>query len=214
MSEISFPEYTKWERIADACVHVAGLLFGIGGALFLLAKGAGALPVPDFAGILLYSIGLVAMFSASAGYNLAQSARLKGFLRRVDHAAIFVMIAGSYTPFTLTLGGNAGILLLTAVWIIALAGATLNLAHPRRFEQMSVVLYLVQGWIVVFALKPLVETLPERSLFFLFLGGVLYTCGVIFHLRESLRFHNAIWHIFVLAGAVSQYIAIREAVLI
>lgn len=165
-----------------------------------------------FIGLIVYSIGLIGMFVASAAYNLVPHHGLKEILRRLDHAAIFVMIAGSYTPFALVVGGGAGHAMLLAVWAIAIAGVTMVLRFPRRFNKLSVLLYLFQGWIVLLALNSIVASLPRQAFVMLLAGGIVYTLGVAFHLMERLRFHNVIWHIFVLGGAVCQFIAIKAAV--
>ena len=208
-----FPSYTRLERIADACVHAVSILFSIAAAALLLVGAIGTLPVALFIGLVVYSIGLIGMFTASAAYNLVPHHDWKESLRRLDHAAIFVMIAGSYTPFALVVGGAAGYTLLAAVWAIAIAGVALKLRFPRRFDKFSVLLYLFQGWLVVLALDSVTAALPDRALVLLVAGGVVYTLGVGFHLLERLRFHNVIWHIFVLGGAACQFIAIRDAVM-
>ncbi len=207
-----FPSYTRLERTADACVHAASVLFSLA-AVALLLIGAIGLPAAIFIGLIVYSIGLIGMFAASAAYNLVSNVGVKEILRRLDHAAIFVMIAGSYTPFALVVGGAAGNALLAAVWVIAAIGVAIKLRFPRRFDRLSILLYLCQGWIVLLALDSITAALPSRALMLLVAGGVIYTLGVAFHLMERLRFHNVIWHIFVLGGAACQFIAVRDAVM-
>jgi hemolysin III len=211
--DFGFPVYTRLESIADACVHAAGIAFSIVAAVILMIGAIGAVPAALLAGLIVYSIGLIGMFAASAAYNLASRRRLKEWLRRLDHAAIFVMIAGSYTPFALVVGGVAGHAMLAAVWSIAAIGVVLKLTHPRRFENIFIVLYLIQGWIVVIAFDSIVAALPRDALALLIAGGIVYTVGVGFHLMERLRFHNVIWHVFVLAGAACQFIAVHNAVI-
>jgi hemolysin III len=210
-----FPSYTRLERFADACVHAASLAFSVVATAILLGAAIGTVPPADVAGLTVYCLGLLSMFGASAAYNLVSRHRLelKEFLRRLDHAAIFVMIAGSYTPFALTIGGSAGFWMLIAVWGIAAVGITVKLCFPRRFEKLSVLLYLAQGWIVLLALGPVASALPSQALWLLLAGGVVYTLGVPFHLMEWMRFHNVIWHAFVLGGAACQFVAIQAAVL-
>ena len=213
MTASLFPSYTRMEHAADACVHVAGVLFSLTAAALLLAGAAGTVPPALFAGLIVYSIGLIGMFATSAAYNLTSHAGLKEKLRRFDHAAIFVMIAGSYTPFALVVGGAAGYSMLAAVWAIAAIGVTIKLRFPRRFDKLSILLYLAQGWIVIFALDSITAALPSRALTMLLAGGIVYTLGVGFHLMERLRFHNVIWHCFVLGGAACQFIAVRAAIM-
>ncbi len=153
------------------------------------------------------------MFAASAAYNLVSRRELKEVLRRLDHAAIFIMIAGSYTPFALVVGGGAGHSMLVAVWAIAALGIAIKLRFPRRFDKLSIVLYLAQGWIVLLALDPIAASLPSQAFWLLLAGGIIYTLGVPFHLMEWMRFHNVIWHIFVLGGAACQFVAIKGAVM-
>ena len=188
------------------------VLFSLVAATLLLI-GAIGLPAVIFIGLIVYSIGLIGMFAASAAYNLVSHAGVKEILRRLDHAAIFVMIAGSYTPFALVIGGMTGHALLAAVWAIAAIGVVIKLRFPRRFDKFSVLLYLGQGWIVLFALDSIVAALPVRALTLLVAGGIVYTLGVGFHLMEGLRFHNVIWHVFVLGGAACQFVAVRDAVM-
>jgi hemolysin III len=188
------------------------VLFSLVAATLLLI-GAIGLPAVIFIGLIVYSIGLIGMFAASAAYNLVSHVGVKEILRRLDHAAIFVMIAGSYTPFALVVGGLAGHALLAAVWAIAAVGIAIKLRYPRRFDKLSVLLYLSQGWIVLLALDSITAALSNRALTLLVAGGVVYTLGVAFHLMERLRFHNVIWHIFVLGGAACQFVAIRDAVM-
>jgi hemolysin III len=208
-----FPSYTRLERMADACIHAVSVLFSLAAAALLLVGAIGVLPAAIFVGLIVYSIGLIGMFAASAAYNLVSHIGVKEILRRLDHAAIFVMIAGSYTPFALVVGGMAGHMLLAAVWAIAAAGVAIKLRYPRRFDKLSVLLYLSQGWIVLLALDSITAALSNRALTLLVAGGIVYTLGVAFHLMERLRFHNVIWHIFVLGGAACQFVAIRDAVM-
>jgi hemolysin III len=208
-----FPSYTRLETLADACVHTASVIFSIVATVILLVAGVGRLPAADATGLIVYCIGLISMFAASAAYNLVTRHSLKEILRRLDHAAIFIMIAGSYTPFALLLGGSAGHSMLIAVWAIAAAGIVIKLRFPRRLDKLSVLLYLAQGWVVIFALGPVAASLPSQALWLLLAGGIVYTLGVPFHLMEWMRFHNVIWHVFVLGGAACQFAAIQRAVM-
>lgn len=208
-----YPSYSRPEVLADACVHAASLLFGIAAAAALLAAAASRLSAADLAGIVVYCAALLGMFAASAAYNLVSPWGMKEVLRRLDHAAIFIMIAGTYTPLALAVRGGAGYGMLAAVWMVAAAGITIKLRFPRRYDKLLILLYLAQGWMAVFALGPIVSSLPAHALIMLLAGGVLYTLGVPFHLMEWLRFHNVIWHLFVLAGAACQFVAVRAAVM-
>lgn len=209
-----FPVYSRSERVADAVVHVAGIGFGIVGAAALIAAASAELPGREVAGLVVYSIGLIGMFAASAGYNLATHPPLKARLRRLDHSLIFVMIAGSYTPFAIKIGGTAGVTLLASVWLIAALGVLAKLLFPSRLDRLSVPLYLAQGWCILFVLEPFAATVPDWGIYLLVIGGLIYTSGVVFHLLERLPFHNVIWHLFVLGGAMTQYASIYGTVVL
>jgi hemolysin III len=202
-------QHDRRERIADAAVHGAGLALGLAGCLGLAAA---ALPSADprrMAALALYAAGLLAMLGCSALYNLAsegEGAPRKALLRRLDHAAIFLMIAGTYTPVALLgIGGAWGWGLLAVVWAGALGGAALKLLAPGRFERAAIAAYLLLGWAGLAALDPLLAALPPRDLGLLVAGGVLYSLGVAVHLATRLPFHNALWHAFVLAAAACHY---------
>ncbi len=211
---LAFPVYSRAERIADAAVHVVSVFFGLIGTCALIVASFGKLPVREIAGLGVYGAGLVGMFTASASYNLVSRPGLKEWLRHINRAVIYVMIAGSYTPFALEIGGQTGLTLLAAVWGIAVLGMAARFAFPRRFNRISVLFYLAQGWCVLFALGPLSQALPSGSITLLLAGGCVYSAGVIFHLLERLPFHNAIWHVFVLGGAASQYASVYGTVIL
>lgn len=209
----SFPKYTLLEQAADVCVHAAGILFGIVGSALLLHEAIGRLSTATLASCIVYCAGLFGMFAASAAYNTARNPNRKEVLRSLDHAAIFIMIAGSYTPFAIAVKGPAGFSVLAAVWAIAAAGIAIKLRFPRRFDKLAIVIYLSQGWLILFAFKPIAASLTDQALGLLLAGGIIYTLGVPFHLMEWMPFHNAIWHLFVLVGAICQFGAIRETVI-
>jgi hemolysin III len=152
--------------------------------------------------LLVYSAGLVGMLAASAAYHLARPGRAKERLRRLDHAMIFVMIAGTYTPFALNvLPHRQGMVLCAAAWAIAAAGIALKLLYPRRLERLSLVLYLGMGWMALSVLPGLLARTPLDVLLLLVLGGVAYSVGSVIHSLRRVRFQNAIWHVLVLLGA-------------
>ena len=208
-SHSAFPQYSRAERIADGVVHGLGLVFGLAAcvslAILLLPQG----DVLHWIAVGLYGLGLLAMFGCSALYHLVDHARWKPIFRRLDHAAIFVMIAGTYTPFLLVaVGGTWGFGLLAFVWSVAVAGVGLKLFWPHRLERLSVAVYLLLGWTVVVAVEPLFGALSAAGLILLLAGGLLYSLGVVFHLWERLPFQNAIWHAFVLAAAACHFSAV------
>ena len=210
---MAFPEYSRAEVIADGCVHVVGITASLVAMTVLVVLAQMHLPPPSAASLTIYGICAVAMFVLSAAYNLTSQPRCKEILRKFDHSAIFVMIAGTYTPFALIeIGGIWGAMLLVFVWAVAIGGIALKFALPRRFDQVSIGLYLLQGWAVLAAIEPLILAVTPRVLVLLLLGGVLYTVGVVFHLWQRLPYQNAVWHIFVLCAAACHYAAILYAI--
>jgi len=209
-----FPRYSRAELVADGCVHATGIAFSLIAVAIMMTLAAKMLPPTTTAGLGVYAFGMLAVFACSAAYNLASPARpgLKAILRRFDHAAIYVKIAGTYTPLAIKMGDLGGLLLLGGVWTITAFGATAKLLWPGRLARTSYVLYLVQGWAVLSALGSLLPAVSTRVLILLLVGGCLYTVGVFFHLWERLRYHNAIWHTLVLAGSCCHFAAIIEAV--
>lgn len=192
---------TAAEIWADAVIHALGLLFATGAVAFLIYRDS------PYA-LIAYGGGLAGMLASSAAYNLWRGPA-KEIWRRVDHAMIFVMIAASYTPFVvLRLHGSNAALLGGVVWTGALAGIALKLFFPRRFERLSLALYLGLGWALVLSFDSLVRSLAGTTVTLLIVGGVLYTLGVPLHLAHRLRFHNAAWHACVLAAAICHFAAI------
>ena len=201
--------YDKAEISADRIIHAVGVTFGLVGGATLLTVAAETANLAGLFATTLYVAGLVAMLVCSAAYNLSFDSPRRELLRRLDHAAIFVMIAGTYSPFTLgRLDGAWSIWLAGFVWSVALLGAIAKLTVPRRIERYAVVLYLALGWVVLVALEPLLAALHPAVLILLFVGGLLYSAGVTFHLWHGLRFQNAIWHALVLGAAVCHYAAV------
>ena len=201
------------EVLADGVVHALGLALGVAGAATLVGlavfHGNPVLAAPLF----VYASGLVAMLGCSAAYNLLRASRHRDWLRRFDHAAIFAMIAGTYTPFTilgLRSGWSTG--LTIGIWSVAAIGIALKLWQPRRIETISVALYLGLGWIGLIALHPFLVALDTATLALLAAGGILYSVGVVFHLWRRLPYHNAIWHGFVLVAAGIHYLAVLTVI--
>ncbi|WP_417519125.1 PAQR family membrane homeostasis protein TrhA [Minwuia sp.] len=201
--------YSRAERVADAAIHIIGLAFAIGAAISLailvLPNGGWLKPLA----VATYLGGLFAMIGCSALYNLSPEGRWKARFRRLDHAAIFVMIAGTYTPFTLVaIGGVWGIGLFAFVWSVAIAGVALKLFWPGRMEKLSILAYLAMGWSILAAIQPLIEHVSTAAIILLAVGGLLYSLGVIFHFWERLKFQNAVWHGFVVAAASCHFAAV------
>jgi hemolysin III len=200
--------YERAEIIADGVVHAIGVCLGLIGAVMIIALAVKMDPI-DVAPILVYVIGLVTMLALSAAYNMWPVSPAKWVLRRFDHSAIYLLIAGTYTPFLAQMKNvmaSAG--LGIGLWVSAVIGMALKLAFPGRFDRLAIVLCLLLGWSGVTAYDSLVSVLPNSSLWLLAIGGILYSLGTVFHVWQGLRFHNAIWHGFVLLAASCHYLAV------
>jgi hemolysin III len=205
--------YGRGEQIADRYIHFAGLAAGLVGSVALVAAAAERARALMIVSVAVYGIGLVCMIGASALYNIAAASRRREWFRRLDHAAIFLMIAGTYTPFALVrMGGAWGLGIAGFVWLVAIGGIALKLLHPHRLEGISTGIYLALGWVIVVALGPLFATVPPPAVILIVIGGLLYSFGVVFHLWRRLPYHNAIWHGFVLGAAGCHWVAVLDGV--
>lgn len=208
----AFPSYSSAEIRADGIVHGVGLTGAVVAVAFLLSTTREAGSRIGFSA-LVYGGGLVGMLAASAAYNLASNLPVKTRLRRLDHAMIFVMIAGSYTPFALNAMSRVeGAALCVAEWVLAAVGVALAYRAPGRHgARLRFALYLGMGWLVVLVVGPLATVLPPVRLVDLLAGGVVYTAGAFVHARGRMRFHNAIWHVMILVAAGLQFAAVEGA---
>ena len=204
---------TRLEKLVDGWVHgVAAVLltFAVGTALGL-AIWQGGLSMAS--AVAVYGVCVMTMIGCSMAYNLAENHRRKSLLRRFDHAAIFLMIAGTYTPFTtLRFDGAWAISMTSIVWALALIGAAGKLLLPGIGKRVWIAFYVLLGWLVVAAMRPMIEGVPLAGLILLAIGGLLYTVGIPFYVWEKLPFRRAIWHSFVMAAAGVHYAAVLTGV--
>ncbi len=198
------------EDLADRIVHVGGVAASIVGVLVLAALAFSQTEASRTVTVLVYGGALVATLGCSALYNMLRESERGELLRRLDHAAIFIMIAATYTPFLVVKMGDGawGPPLLVFVWTAAAAGAWLKLTGPRRFDRWSVAFYQALGWTIVVAIEPLARSVSVPALVLLGTGGLLYSAGVVFYLWDGLPYQRAIWHALVLAGAACHYAAV------
>ncbi|MGV7215971.1 PAQR family membrane homeostasis protein TrhA [Bradyrhizobium sp. UFLA05-112] len=207
-------DYDRAELIADGVIHAIGVLTGIVAAIVLVVLAAVNASTVDIVGVSIYVAGLLSMLVLSATYNLWPVSPAKWILRRFDHSAIYLLIAATYTPFILELKDSTfALALLVGVWCVAILGIVLKLGWPGRFDRVAVGIYLAMGWSGLMLYDAVVKALPTVALWFVVAGGALYSFGVIFHAWRRLRFQNAIWHGFVLAGAACHYTAVLNLVL-
>lgn len=203
--------FNRAELWADGIVHGLGIALGISGVAVLIGHLVAASHFFELIPVSIYGAALLAVLIISAVYNLWPVSPMKWLIRRFDHSAIYVLIAGTYTPFLMKLGQSATAQwLLAIVWLVAIAGIALKVALPGRYDRLSILLYLALGWSGV-VLWESIATLPATALWLMLAGGILYSVGVIFHVWESLPFQNAIWHAFVLAASGCFYGAVFRA---
>ncbi len=200
---------SRRELIADGVVHVVGIALGVIGAAVLIVIAAMKHSYVEVIAVSIYAAGMIAMFSLSALYNIARKSRYREYFQRLDHSGIFLMIAGTYTAFTmLMLKGDWAIYLMAIVWSVASLGILIKLLWPKRLQGVTTGLYIALGWVGIIAIEPIFASLGVAALVLLAVGGALYTIGVVFHLWERLPYQNAIWHGFVVAAAGSHYGAV------
>lgn len=201
------PAYSRAERVSDAVVHMAGL-----GAVILAVPALLVVTVSTrgdaaaVTGVAVYGVTLILMLAASAVFNMWERPDWAWLLQRLDHSAIYLKIAGTYTPFTLLTGQGLGLTL--GLWGAALAGVGLKVISPARFRWAALSLYLGMGWAGVALGGSFLAALPGPVVWLMLVGGGLYTLGVVFYLWERLPFHNTIWHVFVLAATMVFYAAV------
>ncbi|MGM1050888.1 MAG: PAQR family membrane homeostasis protein TrhA [Pseudomonadota bacterium] len=211
--DIPFSDAEEW---LHSLSHGIGAVLSLAGAAVLLVLASLATHIDPWklAGIGLYSTTLVLLYTASTLYHSVRHPRRKRLLQLLDHCAIYLLIAGTYTPFLLVnLRGPTGWTLFAVIWSLALAGIACKLAWPHRFTALRVSIYLVMGWLILFAGDELVARLSDTGLTLLVAGGVTYTLGVAFYAISAIPFNHAIWHLFVVVGSTCHYFAVYTSVL-
>ncbi len=197
------------ETWANCLTHGVGVLLSIAGLVVLVARAADGGDAWQVTSVAVFGSTLILLYTASTLYHALRGEARKRLLRKFDHAAIFLLIAGTYTPFLLvTLRGAWGWSLFGVIWGMAVLGVVLKFWFAGRFKVISTLIYLAMGWLVLLALKPLIAALPTGGLVWLIVGGSCYTLGTIFYLWRRLRYHHAVWHLWVLGGSVCHWIAI------
>ncbi len=206
--------YRFGEELAHSVIHGLGIVLSIVGLVVLVALAALRGDAMHVVTCAVYGTTLILLYVASTLYHSIPLPRAKRVLRVLDHCAIYLLIAGTYTPFALVnLRGAGGWGLFTAVWSLAVAGVIFKSLATGKARILSVVLYLLLGWCVIWVIAPLSRALPPRGLELLFAGGLAYTIGVIFYAWKKLPYHHAIWHVFVLAGSILHFFAVLVSVI-
>lgn len=200
---------TKKEEVMNAITHGAGLGLAIAALVVLIVSAVAHGTVWHVVGFTIYGSTLVILYLASTLYHSFPRGKAKHIFRILDHSAIFLLIAGTYTPITLVLlKGALGWTLFGIVWGIAIAGIVFKAFFVQKYEVLSVILYLVMGWIIVIAIKPLLAAISTASLAFLISGGIFYTAGIAFYACQKLKYHHAVWHLFVLGGSTCHFFTV------
>ncbi|MHB8911824.1 MAG: PAQR family membrane homeostasis protein TrhA [Lysobacter sp.] len=207
-------ECHRREERANVMTHGLGALAALVGSGVLVALVARYGDGWQLTGAIVFGLSLVLLYVASTWYHAISDPLTKARLKVFDHCAIYLLIAGTYTPFTLvSLRGTWGWGLFAAIWTLAFAGVVFKLFYTGRFKLLSTAIYIAMGWLVVVAIKPLLGALDGWTFGWLLAGGLCYTLGTVFYHRPSLRYSHAIWHLFVVAGSVCHYIAVMAQVL-
>ena len=202
--------YSTSEEIANAVTHGVAALLSIAGLAILVGFAVAYSGAPTgITAVSVFGASMIFLYVASTLYHAIPNPKAKQILQRLDHSMIFVLIAGSYTPFCLvTLKGVTGIGLCIAVWSIAIVGIALQGVLIKQSKWLNSLLYLTMGWLVLLVIEPLIESLPNTGLWLLTAGGLSYSLGVIFYVWKTLPYSHAIWHLFVFAGTVLQFLAV------
>jgi len=205
----SMPRYSLREDFANSIIHGAGFILSIIGMCVLIAFANIYGNAWHVVSCSIYGSTLVFLYTASTLYHSIQSAKAKSVLRTLDHSTIFLLIAGTYTPFTLVnLRGPWGWSLFGVIWALAVIGILFQTTMLRKGAFISVAFYVTMGWVVIIAIKPMLSSVDTGGLVLLLLGGVAYTTGVVFYVRRQMPYNHAIWHVFVLAGSALHFFAI------
>jgi hemolysin III len=201
--------YSFWEELFNSVTHGAGILLSITALVLLITFSNIYGNTIHVVSCSIFGVTLILLYSASTLYHSIQNPQAKKVFKIFDHSCIYLLIAGTYTPFLLvTLRGALGWTMFAVIWFLAIMGVLFKVFFVYRFNILSTIAYVLMGWIIVFAIKPLIDSLPFGGIVLLVAGGLAYTLGVIFYAWKKLPFNHAIWHLFVLAGSVCHFLAV------
>lgn len=206
--------YRVKEEVLHAITHGVGVLLGIAGLVLLILKAVPSGNMIRLFSAIVFGLSIIILYLNSTLYHSFPWKRVKHLFKIFDHISIYILIAGTYTPFMLiTLKGVLGTVIISVIWGLTFIGIVFKIFFVGRFRVLSTLMYVMMGWMAIFAVKPLLATLPTPALLYLILGGVMYTVGVVFYLWEKIPYHHAIWHLFVLAGTIFHFFSIYLFVL-
>jgi len=211
---LSEKRYTVGEEIVHAVTHGLGLLLSVAACSVLVVLASRRGTIIHVTSVAVFGASLIVLYAASTLYHALTHRKAKQVFKFLDYSAIYVLIAGTYTPFTLvTLRGGWGWSLFGVAWGLAIVGAVLEVASRRRYKWVSMGFYLGMGWLVVIAIRPLLSALDTRGLLLLGLGGIFYTGGAFLYALGRFKYHHAIWHVLVLAGSFCHFLAVLYSVI-
>ena len=212
--ETSLNRYSLGEEIANSITHGIGVVLAIAALVILTVFSVAYGNTWHIVSVSVYGTTLILLYTASTLYHSIQNPRVKSILRILDHSAIYLLIAGTYTPFTLVnLRGSWGWWLFGVIWGFAVLGVVFKMSFMRHWRTVSLGLYIGMGWAVVVAIKPLIASVSASGIVFLLLGGLAYMVGILFYGWKKMKFHHAVWHIFVLTGSILHFFAVLFYVL-
>jgi len=205
----TYRKLTVKEEIFNSITHGVGVLLSIAALVILVVLAVGKGNTWHVVSFSIYGSTMVLLYLSSTLYHSFTAEKVKNLFARFDHAAIFLLIAGTYTPFLLTaLRGTFGWVLFGIIWGVAVIGVVIRSIYLTRFRKLMVAIYLIMGWLFVVAVGPMIKNLPLISMIFLLLGGIFYSVGVIFYVKRNLKYGHGIWHLFVLAGSIMHFFAV------
>lgn len=206
---MTFKRYTLGEEIFSSVTHGVGTILAVGGTAVLIVLSAIFGDAWAVVSSAIFGASLIILYCMSTLYHAITNPKAKSFFRIMDHTTIFFLIAGTYTPITISvLRGAIGWVLFGVVWGAAILGIVLNSIDLEKFRKPSVACYIAMGWVIIFAIRPLLHVMNTLSLWLLVIGGVFYTVGVIFYAIKKVRYFHSIWHIFTLFGSLCHYFSI------
>ena len=201
---------TPFEEKLNTITHAIGALFGIAALVLLIAFNTEKTAWSLFS-VIIYGISIIVLFMASTFYHAVNGEKRKHYFRIVDHISIYILIAGTYTPFlNLVIGGSSGELYMWAIWGIAIVGTIFKLFFTGSFNKTSLAIYLMMSWLALLLWKSLVSNLSDKGFLYILIGGGFYTLGTVFFMMKKLSYHHFIWHLFVLCGSYFHYLAVRS----
>jgi len=212
MNSLKF--YSPLEERTNIISHAVGLVLSIVALVLMVVRASEYGNAWHIVSVSIFGASLISLYAASAFYHSAKDLKTRSRLRIIDHATIYVLIAGTYTPFTLvTLNGTVGWMIFAISWTMAFSGVILKLFFTGKYNVLSTLMYVFMGWIIIFAIKPLINSLSSEGLFWLVAGGVAYTTGAVIYSIKKIKFNHAIFHMFVLLGSLCHFISVYFYVL-